>query len=102
LTWGPVVASGAITLLTLVLAPSKASRWLIQRIRVARISMLQGMAAIGAISLLLWLGRLDLGLTLVGSIVLSLLAHAAWKRGFLANEIRRGVGRTCIACPGRV
>ena len=88
LTWVPAVASGAITLLTLVLAPSKARRWLIQRIRVARISMLQGMAAIGAISLLLWLGRLDLGLTFVGAIVLPLLAHAAWRGGFLVKEIR--------------
>ncbi len=50
--------------------------------------MLQGMAAIGGISVWLWLFRLNAGLTLVGSIVLSLMAHAAWRRGSLAKEIK--------------
>jgi hypothetical protein len=50
--------------------------------------MLQGMAAIGAIAVWLWLFRLNAGLTLAGSIVLSLLAHAAWRRGSLAKELK--------------
>jgi hypothetical protein len=85
--WGPVAVSSVVTLMILAIAPTRAGRRLMRRMRMPRLTMLQGMAAIGAVSVLLWLGRVHVGVALIAALVLALMAHAAWRRGHLAKEI---------------
>jgi len=83
----PVIASLGISLIAVGIA-------LVTRrrpdgaIRVPRLTMFQVMVAVGAISTWLWLARINLVLTVGGTLVLGLMLHSAYRRGSLAKEIR--------------
>ncbi len=65
--------------------------------------MLQGMVGIGAISVWLWLSRINGILLLCGIVVLILMIHAAFRRNRLAKEIvSEGPGASTLSRLGLV
>jgi hypothetical protein len=86
--WWPVAAGLGASLLMIRGARTRAVRHWFETVRIPRLTMLRMMAAIGAISVCLWLSRISIFLTLCGALVLALMLRSAHRRGVLAKEIK--------------
>ena len=90
--WGPLGASLALSLFVRTGAGRRALRTLSR----PRLTMLHGMVGVGAISVWLWLYRINWAILLCGVVVLVLMIHSAFRRTRLAKEIERGETGTSV------
>jgi hypothetical protein len=99
--WWPVAASVGISLMILGVARIRAGLRPVRTMRRPRTKTIQVMVVIALISIGLWLIRFDLPWIISGSVVLLLMLLAAYRRTFLAQEIKSGgMSATALATAG--
>jgi hypothetical protein len=86
--WWPVAASAGISLIILGVGRIRTRLRPVRALRRPRAKTIQVMVVIGLISFGLWLIRFDLSWIISGSLVLLLMLLAAYRRTFLAQEIK--------------